>query len=174
MGLNIGAYNRNSIIDAQALARVTQKIFSPENQNAVDVSKLNLSKFNRAGIGLDLYSAGTNTQKAVLAAKAASDFDINLSKAFSANVQYLNSAAAQSLFTSRENTGKAAAGIENAAKAETAQALEASANISGASDLNKDRRGSNPFAFYLPQSEKDELQAEYSSDNIFKGLNIFA
>ena len=175
MGLNIGAYGNKSIIDAQALARVTEKIFNPENQNSIDVSKLDLTKFNRASLGLDLYAARTNTQTAVQAAKAVSDFDVNLSRAFSANVQYLNSAAAQSLFTSRENTGKIVLHVETAQKSEINEAVSASADVNAASDLKKDRRGSNPFSFYMNRNEKeDTVDLEMPQISAYTGLNIFA
>ena len=59
MGLNVNSvYSANHnkpAIDSDALARVTQKIFNPENDKTIDVSKLDLSKFNRASIGTDLY-----------------------------------------------------------------------------------------------------------------------
>ena len=175
MGLNIGAFNNNSIIDAQALTRVTKQILNPERENSVEVSKLDLSKFNRVSLGTDLYSQRTNAELAIKASKAATDFDVNLSKAFSANVQYLNSAAAQSLFTSRENTGKVVVPVEQAQKTETAQALVASANIDETANLNKDRRGSNPFSFYAnTNAKKDGDDFEVVDINPFSGLNIFA
>lgn len=163
MGLNIGA-NYNSIIDAQALTRVTEKILNPEKQVSVDVSKLDLSKFNRVSLGTDLYAARTNTEVALQTAKAATDFDVNLSKAFSANVQYLNAAAAQSLFA-----------VPNSEKTVTAQAVKASANVDETSNLNKDRRGSNPFSFYANTNDNEEgKDLDIIDINAFSGLNIFA
>ena len=175
MGLNIGTFNNNSIIDAQALTRVTKQILNPEQKNSVDVSKLDLEKFNRVSLGTDFYGARTNTQLALQASKAATDFDVNLSKSFSANVQYLNSAAAQSLFTSKENTGKVVISVENAQRPQTTDALVASSQIDETANLNKDRRGSNPFAFFANTNEKDNGEdIEYTAANTFSGLNIFA
>ena len=175
MGLNIGAYNNNSIIDAQALTRVTQQILNPNKENNVDLSKLDLNKFNRVSLGTDLYSAGTSSQTAIQAAKAATDFDVNLSKAFSSNVQYLNSVAAQSLFTSRENNGKVVINVENTQKLDNIDALKASANIDETANLNKDRKGSNPFAFYINTNKNDDNEeVEYTQINSYSGLNIFA
>jgi len=175
MGLNIGAYNNNSIIDAQALNRAVKQILTPADSKAPALSQIDLSKFNRISLGLDLYAERTSTQTAVQAAKAASDFDLNLSSAFSANVQYLNSQAAQSLFTSKENTGKVIINIENAQKPEIAEALQASANIENTANLNKDRRGSNPFAFYASKNDNDDGDDfEFTAVNKFSGLNIFA
>ncbi len=175
MGLNIGAFNNSSIIDAQALTRVTEQILNSEKQSAVDVSKLDLSKFNRVSLGTDLYAARTNTETALQASKAATDFDVNLSKAFSANVQYLNSVAAQSLFTSRENTGKVVIHVENTEKTLIESALQASSNVSETSNLNKDRKGSNPFSFYANTNDKEDgNDTEIIDTNPFTGLNIFA
>ena len=174
MGLNIGTFN-NSIIDAQALTRVTEKIFAPEKQNTVDVSKLDLSKFNRVSLGTDFYAARTNTETAIRASKAATDFDVNLSKAFSANVQYLNSAAAQSLFTSKENTGKIVINVENAQKVDSDIALRASSNIEQTTNLNKERRGSNPFSFYINTNKKaNNEDAETVDVQSYSPLNFFA
>ena len=175
MGLNIGAFNNNSIIDAQALTRVTQQILNPNKENSVDVSKLDLNKFNRVSLGTDLYSERTNSEMALKTSKAATDFDVNLSKAFSANVQYLNSVAAQSLFTARENNGKVVVPVENAAKVETTNAIKSASNIDETTNLKKDRRGANPFAFYVnTNANEDGEDFEYVDVNTFSGLNIFA
>ena len=174
MGLNINTFN-GSIIDTQALTRVTEQILNPEKQNSVDVSKLDLSKFNRVNLGTDLYAARTNTEMAIQTAKAATDFDVNLSKAFSANVQYLNSAAAQSLFASKD--GKVVAPMESTQNIETAQAILPSQNINETSNLNKDKRGSNPFAFFNNNNENEDVDTDdmdITNINPLSGLNIFA
>lgn len=175
MGLNVGSiYGANQakpVIDSQALARVTEQILNPNNEKTVDVSKLDLSKFNRVNIGTDLYAARTNGETALQAAKAYTDFDINLSKAFTANVQYLNSQAAQSLFTSKENNGKVIVNIENTQKVTEEQAVLASSQITETKDMNKDKRGSNPFSFYMPAQAQEEKE---EPESIFGSINIFA
>ena len=93
MGLSVGnsIYSANSVrpaIDSQALVRVSEQILNPQNQPTIDVSKLDLSKFNRVQLGTDLYAEKTNAQMALQAAKAVTDFDVKLSNGFSANVQY--------------------------------------------------------------------------------------
>ena len=136
---------------------------------------MDLSKFNRASLGTDLYASRTNAEMAIKTSKAATDFDVNLSKAFSANVQYLNSVAAQSLFTSKENTGKVVVNVENAQKIDIPEALKATSNINETSNLNKDRRGSNPFSFYIDTKEnKDDNDLEYVEVSEISGLNFFA
>lgn len=176
MGLNVGSlYSANSakpIIDSQALARVTEQILNPNNSQTVDVSKLDLSKFNRVNIGTDLYSARTNGDVALQASKAATDFDVNLSKSFSANVQYLNSQAAQSLFTSKENNGLIAFSVDNTQKVTEDQVVLASSQVTETKDMNKDKRGSNPFSFYMPAEQTEERE---ETDSIFtNSINIFA
>ena len=56
MGLNVGSlYSANSarsIIDSQALARVTEQILNPNNNQTVDVSKLDLSKYKSKRINI--------------------------------------------------------------------------------------------------------------------------
>ena len=175
MGLNIRGLNSNSIIDKQALTRVTEQIFNPNKESNIDISKLDLSKFNRVSLGTDLYAQRTNTDMALKTSKAATDFDVNLSKAFSANVQYLNSVAAQSLFTSKENTGKIVANVENLPKVDTQELVQAASNVNETSSLNKDRRGSNPFSFYIStQKEEEDNSSECSETAIYNGLNLFA
>lgn len=176
MGLNIGVLNslnsNKSIIDIQALERVSEKIFNPDNDKTVDLSKLNLSKFNRASLGTDLYAARTSTDTALQASKAKVDFDINLSKAFTANVQYLNSQAAQSLFTSKENGGKVVLSSEIVNQKTDSEIVIASSHINETKDMDNDRKGSNPFSFYF-QSETNAKKDNNEPTNT-GSVNIFA
>ena len=160
MGFYVGsvsyANSNKSIIDQQALARVKEQILNPHKEKTVDVSKLDLSKFNRVNIGTDLYAAKTNGDVALQAAKAATDFGIQFSNAFSANVQYLNSQAAQSLFTSKENTGKVVVNVDNTQPVMGNEAVVASSHIVESQSMKQDKRGQNPFAFYLNPKENIE------------------
>ena len=174
---------QRSMIDVQALERVKEQIFNPNNDKTVDVSKLDLSKFNRVNLGTDLYSARTNAETALQASKAATDFGVNLSNAFSANVQYLNSQAAQSLFTSKENNGKVVVGVENTQPATGLEAVIASAQVVETQDMKQDKRGNNPFAFYVNQTnnkndndgnEMFEDLYELSSNIFVPSVNILA
>ncbi len=176
MGLNVcSTYFVNSAkpaIDSSALAKVTEQIFKPsgEQQQTVDVSKLDLSKFNRVNIGTDLYSARTNGEVALQAAKTAADFDIKLSPEFNKNIQYLNSQAAQSLFTTKENNGKVVITVDNVEKVDQDKIVLAASQVVETKDLNKDKKGSNPFSFYMPanqQEENEDTEAKLNSINIF-------
>lgn len=175
MGFNVGSIHsigaNQSIIDSQALARVSEQILNPNNEKTIDVSKLDLSKFNRVSLGTDLYAARTNGQVALQASKAATDFGLTFSQNFNANVQYLNSQAAQSLFTSKENLGKVVISVDNVANTKTEnEVFVASTQILESQNLDKDKKGSNPFAFYANvESEQEESEVGYPNE-----INIFA
>ena len=174
MGLNVGSlYGANGakpVIDSNALARVSEQILNPNKEQTIDVSTLDLSKFNRVRLGTDLYAERTNGQTALQAAKAATDFDINLSKAFSANVQYLNSQAAQSLFTAKENNGRVVISIDNVNQPTENAVATAASQISETKNMDKDKKGSNPFSFYFASEgaeDPEETEAKLNSINIF-------
>lgn len=176
MGLNVGFVNNANYgrpaIDSQALAKVTEQILNPNSQKTVDVSTLDLSKFNRVNIGTDLYAARTNGEVALQASKAATDFGVNLSQNFSQNVQYLNAQAAQSLFTAKETNTQAAFSVENNQKVSDDQIVLASTQINETKEMNKDKRGSNPFSFYMPANQAEEKE---DNESIFtNSINIFA
>ncbi|MCD7780171.1 MAG: hypothetical protein LUH05_05815 [Candidatus Gastranaerophilales bacterium] len=173
MGLDINYINNTtqtkSVIDSEALARVKQQILNPDN--TINTNKLDLSKFNRVSLGTDLYSSKTNSETALQASKAATDFGINFSEAFSSNVQYLNSQAAQSLFTAKENNGTAAISIENTKTDTEEQVIIAASQVAETQDMKNDRKGSNPFSFYLPSDTSEGTdESDFDTDSI----NIFA
>ncbi len=175
MGLNVSSlysYNTQtkSVIDSEALQRVAEQILNPNNEKTVDVSSLDLSKFNRVSLGTDLYSKSTSGEIALQASKSAVDFGVQLSETFAQNVQYLNSQAAQSLFTSKENNGQIAFSIDSVRENSQNEAVAISSQVSETQDMNKDKRGSNPFSFYVKvdeDSENEDSEAKTSSLNIF-------
>lgn len=175
MGLNVGSVNHANFakpaIDAQALAKVSEQILNPNNEKTIDVSKLDLTKFNRVSLGTDLYAARTNGEVALQASKAATDFGINFSQNFAKNVQYLNSQAAQSLFTVKEANGIAAFSIDNTNKVSENEIIIASTSVNETKDTDKNKKGSNPFSFYMPSEQTAEKE---DSDTIFGSVNIFA
>ena len=178
MGINVGTIESANLgvssktaIDTQALLQVTEKILNPQNEKTVDVSKLDLSKFHRVQQGTDLYSARTSNETALQAAKAATDFDVKLSDAFSAKVQYLNSQAAQSLFTSKERNGQITVDVEPVKQVDENEIVLASTQVSETQNMDKDKKGSNPFAFYVKVEKEDNEQDENENLN---AINIFA
>lgn len=176
MGLDIArinsAYTNNSMIDKAAFARVSERIFNPEKTESVDISKLDLSKFNRVKLGTDLYAERTNAEVALKASKAATDFGVNFSKQFNANIQYLNSIAAQSLLSAQEIGGVKAAQISGDLLNQTLNEKEiivSATQTTETKDLNKDKRGSNPFSFYF-KAEGSETE----DNDALNDINIFA
>ena len=89
------SYGANQGIDVQAVKKIAQQIFAnAQAESTLDLQNLNLSNFSRSqAFGIDLYQ--TNTDTAIKASLRNSDVDLKLSENFVANVQYLNSQAAQ-------------------------------------------------------------------------------
>ncbi len=161
MGFYVGslssANTQRSMLDPQAFSRVKEQILNPNNDKTIDVSKLDLSKFNRVNIGTDLYAEKTNGEVALKAAKAATDFGVQFSSNFNANIQYLNSQAAQGLFTSKENNGKVIINVDNTQPLTGNEAVTASSHVVESQNMKQDKRGQNPFSFYVnPFENSDE------------------
>lgn len=176
MGLNVGSlYSANSVntmIDSQALLRVSEQILNPNKEQTIDISKLDLSKFNRVQLGTDLYAEKTNSQLALQAAKALTDFDLKLSNAFSANVQYLNSQAAQIYAAPKDRNGQISIDVEAGRQVSENEIVLASSQVSETKDMDKDKKGQNPFSFYIPVETEDNNDEKEPLD--YKPLNIFA
>lgn len=172
MSLNITNYTSRinaQAIDAKAVKDITSQIFDAQDTQTVNLDKLNLSKFNRVDLGLDLYNTRTNAEKATQVAIRNSGIDVNLNQNFIANVQYLNSQAAQNnLKTSKEVEGKITLPVneDNQANLREVFALPKAAQLFESQNLNKDKRGSNPFSYQRPATKKENQNVE--------PLNIFA
>lgn len=172
MSLNITNYTsriNSQAIDAKAVKDITSQIFNAQDTQAVNLDNLNLSKFNRVDLGLDLYNARTNAAQATQVAIRNAGIDVNLNQNFVANVQYLNSQAAQSVHkTSKEVEGKIVLPLteDNQVNLREVFALPKAAQLFEAQNLNKDKRGSNPFSYQKPANKKENQNVE--------PLNIFA
>lgn len=176
MGLNVGSlYSANSVnnmIDSQALLRVSEQILNPNKEQSIDVSKLNLSKFNRVQLGTDLYAEKTNAQVALQTAKALTDFDLKLSNAFSANIQYLNAQAAQNYAAQKDLNGQLSFAVETKKQVSENEILLASSQVSETKNMDKNKKGQNPFSFYLPTETEDNNDETETIE--YKSINIFA
>lgn len=172
MSLNITNYTsriNTQAIDAKAVKDITSQILNSQDTQTVNLDNLNLSKFKRAELGLDLYSARTNAEKATQVAIRNAGLDVNLNQNFVANVQYLNSQAAQSVHKTAKEAEKqiiVPATEDNKANLREVFALPKSALVFESQNLNKDKRGSNPFSYQRPANEKENQNVE--------PLNIFA
>jgi len=144
-------------IDTSVLKEVTQQIFQKANEKTVDLSRLDLTKFNRPTLGKDFYSGKMDASTARQIAMANSGIQVNLSQNALASLHFLNTQASKALFSNVD--GK----ITPAVKEETAEAKKAFESpvfgcLTEAADLGKDKRGSNPFykGELLGVSKKEE------------------
>ncbi len=166
MSLNITNYTskiNTPAIDVQAVKDITSQIFDKQSIQSVELDNLNLSKFKRVDLGLDLYSKRTDAEVASQVAIRNAGVDVKLNQNFIANVQYLNAQAAQ---TSHKATkaveGKIIVPLteDNQVNLREVFALPKSAQIFESQNLNKDKRGSNPFSYQQPAVKKDKNESE--------------
>lgn len=175
MSLNINRfpsqYNAQAI-DTQAIKEITSQILNTENTQTktVDLDTLNLSKFNRVNLGVDLYATKTSAEQATQIAVRNSDIDVNFNNQnFLTNLQYLNSQAAVSAFkTTKQVEGKIAAPLAEGSQVNLKElfAVPQTAQIFESQSSNKDKKGSNPFSYQRPASSDE--------DNKTESLSIFA
>lgn len=172
MNLNVTNYTsriNTQAIDAKAVKDLTSQILDSKDTQTVNLDNLNLSKFNRVDLGLDLYSARTNAEKATQVAIRNAGLDVSLNQNFVANVQYLNAQAAQGIHqTTKDAENKITLPVneDNKANLREVFALPKSAQVFESQNLNKDKRGSNPFSYQRPANEEESQNVE--------PLNIFA
>lgn len=169
---------KRSYIDTQSVNEVARQIFTNAESKAVpssqsfDITQADLSKFRRPEVGLDLYNAKNSIETTKQVAIRNAGLDINLNANFVANVQYLNTQAAQGTTKISKNVeGKLAAPITEGESAQSREvvALPKSVELNNSKSLDKDKRGSNPFSFLAmnAKSEGKETKEEQS-------INIFA
>lgn len=147
-------------VDSNSLVQVTNEILSRNSQpKTIDLNNVDLSKFNRANRGVDLYNPNTSidTQRQVSMTNA------GLLDVSNVNTAFLNSMAASSLYS--ENVannvqGKMTINIQEGElqMLKEVQLPTSMTEVFSTAELAKDRRGSNPFA-YMKSSpdEKDGL-----------------
>lgn len=168
MSLNV-SYNQNinNGIDATALKEVTQKIFQRAASKTVDLSTLDLTKFNRVSLGTDLYSGKVNASTANQIAMTKNGMQVNLSENALNSLKYLSSEASKSIFKNVEGKVTIAETKEIKDKQQIAS-LPSFGQLTESVDLNSDKKGSNPFyRGELLNSKKNEEKKEDT-------LNIFA
>ncbi len=168
MSLNV-SYNQNikSGIDATALREVTQKIFQNAGAKTVDLSSLDLTKFNRVNLGTDLYSGKVNASTASQIAMTKSGMQVNLSENALNSLKYLSSEASKSIFKNVEGKVVLPETKEITQKQSTF-ALPSFGQLTESANLDSDKRGSNPFY------KGELLNAKKSEEKNEEGLNIFA
>lgn len=135
MSLSV-SYNQrvNNGIDTAALKEVTQQIFQRANTKTADLSNLDLTKFRRQDLGLDLYSGKVDSTTARQIAMTNSGMQVALSQNAVTSLNFLNAQASKVLFQGKE------------VKAVPAQEVaDVTTETIKTADLGQDRRGSNPF-----------------------------
>ena len=163
LGLN---QNLFAGIDSVNAAKVSGEIFSRAAEKTIDLSKTDLSQFKRPTLGVDLYNSKTSLELQRQVAITQSGINTQ-----NINTSYLNSQAASALYGGN-NVAKAVEGklfVPTNSEAEAINVVEPQAqrvDLYQIANLNKDAKGSNPFA-YKPQQEESKKE-----DN--EPLNIFA
>lgn len=165
MSLNV-AYTPNISrgIDSSALKEVTREIFKRAESKSFDLSTLDLTKFKRAEVGVDLYSGKVDSATARQIAMANSGMQVSLNENVAASIKFLNSQASKSIFKNVE--GKIAPAVnEETVKVKNNFELPKFNHLVKTSEMNKDKNGSNPF--YKGQVLKLEKKENTEAMNIF-------
>lgn len=171
MSLGITLNTNRNYIDTNAIGEITKQIFTKaESKSTIDTNVVDLSKFRRPEVGIDLYSQRTNLDTTRQIAVRNAGLDINLNQNFIANVQYLNTMAAQDATKTAKNVeGKLIAPVAEGEKSEIKNIfnLPGTIELSNSKTLDKDKRGSNPFSFNSMNTNKGKEQQEEKIVNIF-------
>ena len=170
MSLGITLNTNKNYIDISSVNEVAKQIFTKAETKSIDVNTVDLSKFRRPEVGIDLYSQRTNLDTSRQIAIRNAGLDIQLNESFIANVQYLNTVAAQSSTKIAKNVeGKLVAPVAEGEKSEIKNIFTLPGNIelTNSKNLDKDRRGSNPFSFHSMNANKGKEKQEEKVVNIF-------
>ncbi len=170
MSLGITLNTNRNYIDVSSVNEVAKQIFTKAETKSVDVNTVDLSKFRRPEVGIDLYSQRTNLDTSRQIAIRNAGLDIQLNENFIANVQYLNTMAAQGATKVAKNVeGKLIAPVAEGEKSEIKNIFTLPGNIelTNSKNLDKDRRGSNPFSFFAMNTNKGKEKQEEKIVNIF-------
>ncbi len=162
------------LIDTQNVNEVTNRIFVNAQSKSIDVSNLDLSKFKRVDLGLEVYTRQISAEKAMQIAVRQSGLDINLTQNFAANVKYLNTQAALNVnkdMSKNVMTGKVHAQVNASNEVDTSRevfALPKSGNIFDIASMDKDKTGSDgTFYFQNKKENGQESKEDKQSISIF-------
>ena len=169
MAMNIGGNNPyTGIVSGKELEEVSKAIFGSASkltsiETGSDVSKLDISKFNRISYGIDLFERNTSIQQTKDIAINKAGIGIELSQDATKSLNFLRTEAAK---LNTVNIYKAEAERANinifteAAAAKTSQALNTT-------EMSKDKEGSNPFTYVFVSSKNNENKKEEQNVSIF-------
>ena len=122
MSFGVTLNTNKNYIDTAAINEVAKQIFTNAQSKTAqtsDLGNIDLTKFRRADVGIDLYSQRTDIDTAKFVAVRNAGLDINLNQNFIANVQYLNTMAALDATKVQKNVeGKMIAPVAEGEKSE--------------------------------------------------------
>lgn len=172
MSLGVTLNTNRNYIDTTAINEVARQIFTnAETKTATsDLNNVDLTKFRRPEVGIDLYSQRTNIDTAKFVAVRNAGLDVNLNQNFIANVQYLNTMAAlESQKVQKNVEGKLIAPVAEGEKSEIKNIfnLPGTIELTNSKNLDKDKRGSNPFSFFAMNTNENKEKQEEKIMNIF-------
>ena len=156
LGLNQNLFSGIDSVNAQ---QISGEIFSRAAQKTIDLSKTDLSQFRRPELGVDLYNSKTSLELQRQIAITQSGINTQ-----NINTSYLNSQAASALYGGN-NIAKTVDGklfVPANSEVEPINTVEPQSqrvDLYQIANLNKDAKGSNPFA-YKPQEESKKEDRE--------------
>ena len=159
-------------IDTQNVSTVANQIFVNARSKSIDTANLDLTKFKRVDLGLEVYTRQISGEKALQIAVRQSGMDINLTQNFAANIKYLNTQAAlnankdvsKNLMTGKIHTQVNKTEVDNTREV---VALPKSSDIFNIASLDKDKNGSNGSFYFQNNKKSQETQEDTSSLSIF-------
>ncbi|MDD3150073.1 MAG: hypothetical protein PHV68_04490 [Candidatus Gastranaerophilales bacterium] len=170
MSLGINNFNnvsyKNAFVSGAELEQVSQQLFAAASSTKTSSVK-SFPSVSAQNANLGLINADIQTIRQIAANKAG--LDVNLSTNALSTIEMLKSQAAQNLFSSVVKTvdGKLHVPNEMAEKVNLKEvfSVKTKPELFNIADMDKDRKGSNPFVFVA--SGKEEKTEEIESLNIF-------
>ena len=169
LGVNTAIYSSNGV-DVNNVNKVASQILESASKTSeeVAVKSIDFSKFNRATLGIDLYSSRTNVdlQKQIALTQAGL-------YAQSVNVAKLNSAAAASLYSAQavQKQVELTQSVQVAQELNSPKKVEENRNIikffNIASKNSNSSKGSNPFTISSEDSLKEENNEAENAPSLF-------
>ncbi len=156
-------FNANSIsnswagVDVQNISRVSEQIFQRAQQKTVDLTKVDLTKFNRQTQGIDLYSRNVSleTQRYIAMSNA------GLFGAANDTIAKINAQAAANLYgtdISQKIQGKMNISVNETAVEKNVDVYPVfgSQDVISTSNISKDKRGASQFLFQRRSKVENE------------------
>ncbi len=157
---NIGTTYKGIVTGAE-LERVSQEIFGGAQVKAgekVNQPQQQTAIQQKPASEINLYNRNTDIQLTQQVSQLKTDFNVQLSPQAMQNIEALKTmAATQQMNAHKLNEGKIFIPVDNSGKSDvlTTFALPHATSVLNAFGMEKDRKGSNPFAYTKP-SHKDD------------------